>query len=331
MALSLDFELAWGSFDRARRGPLLASAEWTHDTGAPRLLQLLERYHLPATWATVGALMHDGLPPDLDERHAEAGAPPGWFSGVPRSCGETGAPQWFAPRFIDRLQACPTPQDIGFHGWSHVPLGPEASSQLVAWELQMCRKTAASKGLAGLSFVYPRNRAGHLGLLASHGFRVYRSVDPLPLGLASRLARPGTGARSAALMAADALALAPPLVEPVSEQGIVAVPGSLMVRYAGGLRGALPDACRRRRLSLGLRNLVERGGTLHVWLHPINLWARHPRLLHVLEAFFARVAQLRDSGDLEVRSLADIEREWRGRQLATGRADPTGSHAARQP
>lgn len=310
MVLSLDFELAWGSFDRAPRGPLLAAARWTHDTGAPMLLQLLSRYGLPATWATVGALMHDGLPPAVGAQYAASGVQPVWLSGVPRNRGEREAPQWFAPRFVERLQRCTTPQEVGLHGWSHISLGPEASPQLVDCELALCRKTALSTGVEGAAFVYPRNRVGDPGQLARHGFRIYRSPDPVAFGRVSSLAQGRARVRSVALLAADALALAPPLVTPAFGAGVVSIPGSLMVRYAAGFRGVVPDTWRHRRLALGLRHVLKRGGIFHVWLHPINLHARHPRLFCVLEAFFARVARLRDSGKLEVLTLGEIAERW---------------------
>src|SRR6266545_933729 len=99
LVISLDLELAWGSFDHAYGPELLAMARWTHDHGAPTLLEQLTRNGLSATWAVVGAVMLDRLP---DPKRLEPFSIPGgrdWFSFVPPGATEQTAPEWFGASF----------------------------------------------------------------------------------------------------------------------------------------------------------------------------------------------------------------------------------------
>ena len=62
VVISLDLELSWGSFDLSYGEALLKMGRWTHDVGAPNLLNHLTRNGLSATWAIVGAMMRRSLP-----------------------------------------------------------------------------------------------------------------------------------------------------------------------------------------------------------------------------------------------------------------------------
>lgn len=309
VVISLDFELAWGSFDVEPTEALLESATWTHDVGAPLLLGLLERHRLPATWATVGALMHDGLTEDalaMDEVQTPWFPYP-WLSLVPRGRGEAEARAWFAPSLVERIRRAETPQEIGFHGYTHASFGhPGTSRARAAQELAACRRTSDALGLDAVSFVYPRNQVGHLDLLAPHGFRTWRAPDAQAWEALSRRLPRG---RNLAGVAADFLGSAPLTTRPSVEGGLVAQPGSVMVRYAQGWRGAIPDTTRARRLRAGLDAVIARGGTFHVWLHPINLHARHPRLADVLDGFFGAVRAEVDRGRVRVATMRQIANE----------------------
>ena len=65
MVVSLDLELCWGRFDKVPV-PMLEADASEERIQIRRLLALLDRYEIPATWAIVGHLMlagcsrHDG-------------------------------------------------------------------------------------------------------------------------------------------------------------------------------------------------------------------------------------------------------------------------------
>ncbi|MDQ3389130.1 MAG: hypothetical protein M3483_06460, partial [Gemmatimonadota bacterium] len=144
---------------------------------------------------------------------------------------------------------------------------------------------------------------GFLDELAAAGFRCYRSPDPLSIEVPTRQGRSAGG------VLADFIGMAPPLVSPMVQDGLVAIPGSLMVRYAEGWRARIPDAMRARRLASGLSQLARRGGIFHVWLHPINLYAERPRLENVLGEFCERVGELVAAGAVRCRTMGQIADE----------------------
>lgn len=66
MVVSLDLELCWGRFDKVPV-PMLEADASEERIQIKRLLALLDRYEIPATWAIVGHLMLAGC-----SRHAGA-------------------------------------------------------------------------------------------------------------------------------------------------------------------------------------------------------------------------------------------------------------------
>src|SRR5260221_3645912 len=87
------------------------------------------------------------------------------------------------------------------------------------------------------------------------------------------------------MILADFAGLSPRMVEPSLKDGIVSLPGSLLVRYAAGWRKYIPDSSRLRRLRTGLDRVRQKGGGFHVWFHPEHLYAEWPRLEHVVVRF----------------------------------------------
>jgi hypothetical protein len=310
LVISLDFELAWGSFDHSHGPALLAMARWTHDHGAPALLEQLTRNGLSATWATVGVAMLDRLPDVSGLAPVSAGGHD-WFSYVPAGATEATAPEWFAGSFVRALLAARPRQEVGFHGFSHVVLGdPALPPARARQELEACAELARRLGIEAPSFVFPRNSIGHLDALRAAGIACYRGLDELPVPL------PGRSAMRAWWLAADLLALPPPIVRPRIEGGLVNIPGSLMVRYVAGWRRHVPDRLRLRRLRSGLARLRARGGIFHVWLHPENMYFERPRLERVLADFFAEAADLAASERIRVLTMGEVARAVRARHLA---------------
>jgi peptidoglycan/xylan/chitin deacetylase (PgdA/CDA1 family) len=195
VVISLDLELAWGSFDVAYGGELLARARWTHDTGVPILLDIFSRHGLSATWAMVGLAMQDRLPrigPHEEVVSATHHKP--WFAYVPRDADESTAPEWFGRTLLDRIRATSPPQEVGFHSLSHVVFGdPGTGPRRARQEFDGCRAIARRLGFPGTSFVFPRNSVHFLDELRAAGFRCYRSEDVQPVNLHPRGSLIGCG------------------------------------------------------------------------------------------------------------------------------------------
>ena len=306
VVISLDLELAWGTFDLYLNDDLLKMSQWTHDVGVPNLLDHLTRNGISATWAVVGAMMHDSLPdisglPEVTYRHFSKP----WFSYVPRTGDESTHPEWFGASLVQKIRKAKPEQEIGFHAFSHVPFGyPGMTQERAIAEYNLCARTARALGISTTSFVFPRNLVAYLKDLQDAGFACFRDVDELPVGFAN------PKLKFLWMVLADFLGLSPPVVEPSLKEGLVSIPGSLMIRYEAGWRKYIPDAVRLRRLRKGLERVRRKGGVFHVWFHPENLYPEWPRLESVVARFLEELGVLVRNGDLRCLTMGQLASEF---------------------
>jgi hypothetical protein len=306
VVISLDLELSWGSFDLSFDDNVLKMARWTHDIGAPRLLNHLTSNGLSATWAIVGAMMRPSLPDvsGLPEVHYPHFSKP-WFTYVPKQGDELSHPEWFGARLVDLIRSSRPEQEIGFHSFSHVPFGlPGMTRERAIAEYYCCAEMARELGIPATSFVFPRNSVAYLRELRDAGFKCFRDVDKTPFRIASK------AMTSIAMVWADFIGLTPRLIEPSFKEGIVSIPGSLLVRYAAGWRKYIPDASRLRRLRRGLERVRRSGGVFHVWFHPENLYAEWPRVENVVARFLEELGNLVRDQELRCLTMGHLAREF---------------------
>lgn len=309
VVISLDLELSWGSFDLGFDEELLKMARWTHDIGVPNLLGHFTRNGLSASWAVVGAMMRPSLPdistlPEVRYPHF----PKPWFSYVPKQGSELTHPEWFGATLVEMIKRAKPEQEIGLHSFSHVPFGLQGMTRERAIaEYRYCAQVARELGISATSFVFPRNLVAYLRDLRDAGFDCFRDVDVLPLRFASRTLT------SLAMICADFIGLSPRLVEPSFKEGLVSIPGSLMIRYAAEWRRYIPDSSRLRRLRKGLERVRENGGVFHVWFHPENLYAEWPRLENVVTRFLEELGTCVRNGDVRCLTMRQLACEFRRR------------------
>jgi hypothetical protein len=309
VVISLDLELSWGSFDLSFDEDLLKMARWTHDVGAPNLLNHLTRNGLSATWALVGAMMRPSLPdvsglPELNYPHFSRP----WFSHVPKEGDESTHPEWFGARLVEMIRSAKPEQEIGFHSFSHVLFGwPGMTRERAIAEYDYCARTAREFGIPSTCFVFPRNSVAYLPELRDAGFKCFRDVDELPLRFASHTLT------SLEMIWEDLAGRAPRMVEPSFKEGMVSIPGSLMIRCAAGWRKYIPDSSRLRRLRKGLEQVRRRGGVFHVWFHPENLYPEWPRLENVVARFFEDLGALVRNGDLRCFTMGHLASEFQSK------------------
>jgi len=303
--LSLDTELAWGSFDK-RFGPeLVRAAEWENREGIPRLLELLCRHRIAATWAFVGHATleaccgHAELEPVSYDWYSGD-----WFQHDPAT-DESRNPEWYARSSFLKVLSAPYPQEIGFHSFSHVIFGnPGTPRKRAIQEFAACRAIAREFEIQGDAFVFPRNRAGFLHELREAGFRTFRAPD------VARFRTRHDAVNKALGVLADFVALTPLLVAPHLDHGLVGLPGSLMLRAMDGWRRIIPLRSRRARIMKGIDGCIREGGIFHLWLHPINLYREREKMFELVEECCERVSLLRDRGDLRVATMGEFAGEY---------------------
>lgn len=306
--LSLDFELAWGSRDLyTDPAPLLRLARITRESVFGPLLGHLTRLGAVATWATVGHLflagaartggaLHPGLP---EPRHRWWPRP--WFDGVPEGT-EDSAPEFYGRSLVLRLRDAG--QEIGSHSFSHPIFGdPGCSRETADAELGRCLAEARAVGVELRSFVFPRNVAGHVDLLARHGFTCWRGLEPV--WYRDRRV-PGTAARLAHI--ADVATVGrPPTVLPRRDgHGLWVIPASTSLLPVEGVRRLIPVRAREERVIRCIDAAVADRRICHFWFHPINLAGDPPALLGAVGRILEHAARLRDAGRLDILPMAEI-------------------------
>jgi hypothetical protein len=308
VVISLDLELSWGSFDLSYGDELLKMGRWTHDIGVPNLLQHLTRNGLSATWTIVGAMMRRSLPdvsglPEVRYPHF----PRPWFSYIPKDGDEQTHPEWFGASLVEKIRSATPEQEIGFHSFSHVPFGERGMTRERAIaEYRYCAQIAQELKLPKSSFVFPRNSVAYLAELRDAGFACFRDVDKLPVRFSNRLLN------SLTMIWGDFAGSAPCMIEPSLKEGIVSIPGSLLIRYASGWRKFIPDSSRLRRLRKGLELARRSRGVFHVWFHPENLYAEWPRLENVVARFLEELGVLVRNGDVRCVTMGQLTEEFLG-------------------
>ncbi|RQG97109.1 polysaccharide deacetylase family protein [Natrarchaeobius chitinivorans] len=308
VVISLDAELGWGFHDLESPPDDRVEAG---RRGWSTMLELLDTYDVPATWAVVGHLMLESC----DGRHDDHPAPEGWFDRE-RSEWRHREDLRFAPDLVTDLLESDVDHEFASHSFSHVLFGdPKTDRNLAAAELERSASIAADWGLSVDSFVYPRNDVDHRDVLAEYGVRCYRGRSPT-----------GDGVRGLFDSMVRDRSL---LVEPsVDEYGLVNVPASaFLFGFEGPARTVAetvwrdPMVVQARR---GIDEAIEKNGVCHLWLHPNNLVDDRDdeRMRSILEYIDRR----RTEAGLTVETMGELAR----RTLADGGND-SGPRSVRAP
>ena len=301
--LSLDFELVWGSRDlQDDPARLVAASRITREQAFDAFLGLLERHGIVATWATVGHLFlaeGDGSYPGLvPPRHAWRRD---WLAGVPAGT-EQSHPAWYARSLVERLRDAG--QEVGSHSFSHPVFGdPGCSRETADSELARCVELAEELGVELRSFVFPRNVKGHTDLLAKHGFRCWRPLEPTWF---NRVPVPRQVKRLAHVWHVVRSAPPPPVLPIRGDHGLWEIPASATFMPYFGVRRRIPMAARVKRSTRGVDAAVAQKRVSHLYLHPINLADDPDAMLAALDRIFAHAARARDRGQLDVLSMGQL-------------------------
>ena len=305
--LSIDTELAWGSVhggNYAKREILFKQSRHC----ISRLIKLLEKYQIHATWAIVGHLFLEKCQPINGIKHPEIIRPTyswytnDWFDPDPCSRIEE-APFWYGRDIVEQIRNCEVSQEIGCHTFSHVRIGESGCSrECFATELHACRVEAEKLGLNLQSFVFPRNSIRYLDVLSEAGFLTYRGVpsiwyERLP-GLLSRICR----------RLNYYLPFPPPVAPPQRENGLLNLPASLFYPVTYKWPAQILGQSRVSQAKRGLRQAVKRRLLFHLWFHPYNLAEDPDGLISDLEPIFAEVCRYREAGWLDNLTMGDLAR-----------------------
>jgi peptidoglycan/xylan/chitin deacetylase (PgdA/CDA1 family) len=277
--LSLDTEIAWGT-DMRDMGKYAHCFE-SYRVILRRLIDLLDTYNIPTTWAVVGQLM---LKP-TDKRSLIMASP-----GLDMI-------EWFhAPYVVEWIRAAKTTHEIGTHTFSHIYTDDPATTQAV-WEadLENCQTLHQQLDLPLRSIVYPRNQIKYLDTLSKYGIIAYRGIE----GNRRR------ERRGIAHLLHRALALPPPTYDLASckvGDKLVNLPASQFLLAYDGIRSRIPTASRVRQARLGMEQAAHKNQLYHLWFHPFNL-GTSPRMFDALEQILRVASDMREQGKLQILTM----------------------------
>jgi hypothetical protein len=278
VTISIDLELAWGYWDQLTPNIVrMAATEERHICA--ELLELFDRYQIPATWATVAAVL-DGA--SARDRPGEERA-------------------WYAPDIVEHVVKARVGHEIGSHSGRHILYDRGAEADVQA-DIDFAKAVHRKNALTFESFVFPRNCVGHLELLARSGIRVVRGPDTGWVRAAGHL--PPVFGR--VITFADKILPIPPVPARAEQHGsLTDIPGSMLLPGRNGLRRLIAPAANRVKLAMGLARAQRDGSTFHLWFHPSNFYYRRDERLATLEWFLARAADEASKGNLEIWTMRD--------------------------
>jgi peptidoglycan/xylan/chitin deacetylase (PgdA/CDA1 family) len=303
--LSLDTEIAWGTYGEHDLNRQCHNFDNNRQI-VQRLVDLLDKYDIAATWAVVGHLFLDhcnGHPDVLQPHYAWADKP----DAERDPCTNIEKDSWYyGSDIIQMIRNAKTQHEIGTHTFTHVMAGDPAVS-LEIWQSQL-RKTVAihrENGLTATSLVFPQNKIKYVEQLSQFGITAYRGEEQSwYASLPKRIQR-------ACHLLDRAIGLRPPTYDPNHlRQGkqLVNLPASQFYMSYDGIRRYIPLESRVRQARLGLNRAERNGHLYHLWFHPFNLGSSE-QMFDGLEMILNDVATRRDAGRIKVMTMAQAA-QW---------------------
>lgn len=163
VSISADFEHNWAF--RAWPPDVRNQNGINERKNVPNLIELLEQYSIPITWAAVGHLFLESCERGAGGlAHPNMPRPPvnGRFQGdwyMHDPCTNLRKdPLWYAPDLIQDIIDSNVPHEMGTHSFSHIDCSLKYSSrELVLREIEECRRVMEPFGVQPKSLVFPHN------------------------------------------------------------------------------------------------------------------------------------------------------------------------------
>jgi hypothetical protein len=309
--ISLDVELAWGSFDHED----FDNIKWKFEGERAiidQLLKLFEKYNISATWAIVGHLFLDSCSSSNNIKHPEIVRPQyswykkDWFEKDPTS-NIKNDPIWYGNDIVEKIRNSKPHQEIGCHSFSHIIFGdPGCSKEAAESDLHACINIAHDNGIIFNSFIFPRNLEGHLPLLKKYGFNVYRGKDNtwfsnIPYHKFQRI-----------LHYIDQLLSISPRSVKIEETmpGLYNIPGSMLYMSMDGIRKVIPLSSRVLKAKKGIEKAIKENGIFHLWFHPFNLVGNDKKMLKGIEDILKYAKTKEREGKLRIMTMQAIAEEY---------------------
>lgn len=192
VVISADFELAWAwQWVKQVEDPMSIAARlaMAEQRNVPELLTIFDRYSIPVTWATVGALLLErskavdiirSMPQPNPFTNEYWNFPGGWYDNYFK---HDDADLWHCPNLIESILTAEVEHEIGCHTFSHIDCA-HADQKLMNAELDACRQAAKQFNLDLTSFVFPANYKDNLKTLAQFKYKAFRAESDYEIDFA---------------------------------------------------------------------------------------------------------------------------------------------------
>lgn len=179
--ISTDFELGWAvRYSKFDKDPELFSKE--ERKNVPIILDLLEKYQISISWATVGHLFldsckkgsHDWMArlPYFDDHWKYISGD--WFDCDPYGQWDENL-AWYAPDLVRKIIDCKVYQELSCHTFSHIDCSyKNCPQQVIDDELKACSDIAETWGIKFKTLTFPGGTAGNYETLMKYGIMMCR-------------------------------------------------------------------------------------------------------------------------------------------------------------
>jgi len=261
-----------------------------------RILALLDKYHIPATFAFVGCFSASPeklalMRPDLEKLAVHF---PHYLGRALEDCFDGTREGWTGDWAVEAVQNAQCDHEVGLHGVTHIPWDdPAMTEELACEELDIAYRHTLPLVANCLTQIFPRNAVAFTHLLAERGILGYREARRPSSRFASLLSEFNIWAVPDAAFAYE------------SPQRI---PAGYFLNWHHGLRKLVPVTVTRLRVRNLLRRAARDQMIVHYWTHPEN-FATAPSTFAAFEALLQEVAIARDAGLCTVLTQASYTME----------------------
>lgn len=287
--ISFDCEGKWGKADSITNYHQQVFTNKNLVNIYQRIIHLLNKYEIPATFAFVGAFTLS-----LDQYHAMGdvfrapilnGVP--WLINFNREMALNNYDGWLAPECF-RLVQQQGAHEIASHGFTHVPLDEHSISQEdFLYEMYLIREYFYQKNKSNMTLVYPKNQVGFTQFLSQSGFIGYRdnkhSHNQPKYGLIRRYFRDNIIMDKSEISTERALP--------------VAIPSGYFLTWRRGWHALIPKFITSLKWKMMINEIMNSDKVLHLWTHPHN-FLTGVGMLNMLESILKEVSVATKYGDI---------------------------------
>ncbi len=317
LCFSFDFELGWPS--RGLVSSPVANQELIEKTwtSVPGMLQILEKYDIPATWATVGAIMlqHPWKGRDRLQDPAYSCGQKNWYDFPEYNSSFSRC--FYAPQLVEMILKCRAPQEIGSHTFTHVLMNRSGHPEnLLDQELRLCNEVADEWGIRLESLVFPRNQCKQMSALVKNRYKIYRSLNtewywfkhhiPTSRDETKALGLIFPYVISGLRLLDEKFRLAPQSYDLNQYQELIELKHSAFLPGFSGVSRFVSVKDRVRRIECGINKAIRNKKILSVYFHPQNMNHRQDDCFEYFDSICRIASEKRDRGELAISSMTDL-------------------------